>query len=100
MKNPLQHVSQLAKTLPSNRGNHIAPSTLARWCMHGIKTPDGGRIFLKGVRTPSGWCSTQEWVQEFFDAMTEASRPKDSPPPPGLAERDQRARARLAKAGF
>jgi hypothetical protein len=95
----LQHVSQLARTLPSNRGEHIAPSTLARWCMKGIRLPDGGRLHLKGVRTPSGWCSTPEWVQEFFDAMTAAAT-VNAPPPPGLAERDRRARERLAKAGF
>ena len=103
MDNPqaqLQHISQLARTLPSNRGEHIAPSTLARWCMRGVKTPDGGRLHLKGVRTPSGWCSTSEWVQEFFDAMTSVSKPDHAPPPPGLAERDRRARERLAKSGF
>jgi hypothetical protein len=100
MTDQLQHVSQLAKTLPSNRGDHIAPSTLARWCMKGIRLPDGGRLYLKGVRTPGGWCSTPEWVQGFFDAMTTASTPDDSPPSPGLAERDRRARERLAKKGF
>jgi hypothetical protein len=73
---------------------------MARWIMHGIKTPDGGRLFLRGVRTPSGWCSTAEWVQEFFDAMTSASTPNNSPPPPDLVERDRRARERLAKKGF
>ena len=98
--NQLQHISQLAKTLPSNRGEHIAPSTLAPWCMRGVKTPDGGRLHLKGVRTPSGWCSTPEWVQEFFDAMTQESKPRKRAPPPGLAERDRRAGERLAKAGF
>jgi hypothetical protein len=98
--NQLIHVSQLSKTLPSNRGQHIAPSTLARWCMHGVKLPDGSRLYLQGQRTPSGWCSTPEWVREFFDAMTAASRPGHAPPPPGLAERDRQARKRLAKVGF
>ena len=47
--------------------------------MRGVKTPDGGRLHLKGVRTPSGWCSTPEWVQEFFDAMTQESKPRNAP---------------------
>jgi hypothetical protein len=76
----LRPFAQIARSLPSIRANkHLHVTTISRWRWPGFAARDGSRITLRAVRLPSGWATTVEWVQEFFDAVT-ADKAGQQPP--------------------
>ncbi len=62
----LEKFSAIADRLPQMRqGKKVAVSTLHRWRTVGCRG-----VFLKAVRTPSGWCTTMAAVRRFFMKLT------------------------------
>jgi hypothetical protein len=63
----LRSFSDVARFLPRNRrGKKVHVSTLHRWRASGY---DGVR--LRCVKTPGGWRTSLEAVEEFFRLLTE-----------------------------
>jgi hypothetical protein len=66
-------LSQVARRFPPNKGDKpVHPATLTRWILEGIALSDGSRVKLRAVRFPAGWRTTNEWVDDFLEAMTAA----------------------------
>jgi hypothetical protein len=66
-------LSHVARRFPPNKGNRpVHPSSLTRWILDGIRLSDGSRIRLRGVRFPSGWRNTDEWIEDFLESLTAA----------------------------
>jgi hypothetical protein len=90
--------AEIARSLPPSRaGRPVHTSTISRWRSPGVRRRDGSCITLRAVRLPSGWATTAEWVQEFFDAVT-AEKSGQAPPPAAIrttARRREIARANL-----
>ena len=88
-------------------------STLIRWATRGTRLRDGSRLRLRAVRTPGGWRSRADWVQNFLDSVTSdrlgndaddaepgATAAPPKPRPPGPRRRSAREReAAAAQAG-
>jgi hypothetical protein len=64
--------SRIAKLIePSRNGKSIHVATLGRWRDPGVRSRDGkSMIRLRCTRTPSGWRTSVDAVQEFFNALT------------------------------
>jgi hypothetical protein len=45
-------------------------SSLVRWIKRGTRRRDGSRIRLRAVRAPGGWRTTEDWLSEFYGALT------------------------------
>ena len=59
--------------IPSQpNGKAVHPSTTWRWIRKGLEGIDGKRIKLKVTYVGNRPCVTQEAVDEFFQAVTEA----------------------------
>ncbi len=70
-------LQQIARRLPPNKASKPChPATLSRWILAGIGLKDGSRVKLRAVRFPAGWRTTDEWVDEFLEAIT-AARTED-----------------------
>ena len=69
----LQPLNELGPLLPTFRdGKPPTKGTLKRYITHGIQRPDGQRIFLEGLRAPSGvWCSTRAALARFLEARNQ-----------------------------
>ncbi len=74
----------------------------------GTALSDGSSLKLRAVRFPAGWRTTDEWVEEFLEAIT-ADRTGDRPTPvqhfkirsPSEQRRShERARRELKSFGF
>lgn len=64
--------SQVARMLPSSKGDKpVHPATVLRWRSRGVPLSDGTRVYLEGVRYPSGWKFTREALDAFLAAITE-----------------------------
>jgi hypothetical protein len=59
-------------------GKH--PSAGIRWVTKGVKLRNGERLHLRAFRSPSGWRTRPEWVEEFLVALTTDARGHDSAP--------------------
>jgi len=67
----LRSFSDLARFLPRSRERKkVHVSTLHRWRARGH-----GGVRLDCVKTPSGWCTSLEAVQDFFKQLTAAACP-------------------------
>jgi hypothetical protein len=79
----LRTVAEIAKLL----GRH--PSAVNRWITSGTLLSDGEtRLRLRAVKAPSGWMTSEEWLAEFFEALTcDAQRDVPTPPPARDANR-------------
>jgi len=65
-------LSELARLLPPTRkGRSVSPSTLWRWCRHGLRG-----VKLEHIRIGSRTFSTEKALQEFLEKSTEAGLPK------------------------
>lgn len=53
-------------------------STLIRWAIRGIRTPNGKRIHLRAVRVGHKWATCEEWFNDFIQAVTAASLPDEA----------------------
>jgi hypothetical protein len=64
-------LSQIARRFPPNKGDKpVHPATLTRWILEGSALSDGSRVKLRAVRFPAGWRTTDDWVNEFLEAIT------------------------------
>jgi hypothetical protein len=100
-------LSQMTRRLPPNRGSkpvHVA--TVTRWILKGCRASDGSQIKLRATRFPSGWRTTDQWVEDFLEAITRdrtrrQGRQSDSFRTPFGRLRDiERAERDLSAAGF
>jgi hypothetical protein len=65
------NLSQIARRFPPNKGDKpVHTATLTRWILKGTALSDGSRVKLRAVRFPAGWRTTDEWVDEFHEAIT------------------------------
>jgi hypothetical protein len=62
----------------NGRPPHIA--TGIRWGTDGVPLSDGSRLYLKVRRLPGRWVTTDEWVDEFIDALTRDRVGQDAAP--------------------
>jgi len=66
-----QSITQVASRFPSNRGDkRVHTATITRWILEGVTLSDGSKVKLRAVRFPAGWRTTDEWVDEFLEAIT------------------------------
>lgn len=83
--------AQAARRVPPLRGNGSThPSTIIRWIVNGCPDGGGGRIYLEGVRLPSGWVTSAEALARFLARLTSAyaaGAPPPAGPRPGSASR-------------
>jgi hypothetical protein len=64
-------LQQIARRFPPSKGDKpLHPATLTRWILEGVSLSDGSSIKLRAVRFPAGWRSTDEWVDDFLEAIT------------------------------
>jgi hypothetical protein len=70
---PYRSLQQIARRFPPNKADKaVHPATLTRWILKGIPLSDGSRVKLEAVRFPAGWRTTDEWVDDFLEALTAA----------------------------
>jgi hypothetical protein len=62
---------------PARQSKPISTATLTRWIKQGTKAPNGVWIKLRAVRFPAGWRTSEEWVEQFIDELTNASMETD-----------------------
>jgi hypothetical protein len=84
----------------------VHPSAPVRWMTRGSLLTGGSRVFLKSIRLPGGFRTTQEWLDEFLRVVaddkvpTPDESPKPATKPTPKSERVARMNAGLAAAGF
>jgi hypothetical protein len=62
----LRTFADIARFLPRTReGKKVHVSTLHRWRVRGH-----AGVYLRCVKTPSGWCTSLDAVWEFFEQLT------------------------------
>jgi hypothetical protein len=107
--NVYRSLRQIARRFPPNKADKaVHPATLTRWILKGIPLSDGSRVKLEAVRFPAGWRSTDEWVDDFLEALTAArteskltSGQTGAVRSPAKRQRDySRAKRELKAAGF
>lgn len=49
-------------------------STICRWRLQGIPTPDGGRLYLRYVRAGRRAFIAPEWLDDFLHRLSELER--------------------------
>lgn len=73
-------LTEACKIVPSRP----AACSLWRWCRKGVKTRDGGRVYLQHVRIGGKVYTTRDWLDAFFRETAEADnehfRSKDTRP--------------------
>jgi hypothetical protein len=67
-------LSQIAKRFPSaqDRCQHLAPSTIWRWCKIGVKTKNG-RVKLLATKIGTSWFVHEDDLQKFLDSLDKSS---------------------------
>ena len=53
---------------PEDKLLHV--STFWRWTQKGLRARDGTRVRLRSLRVGDTLCTTEEWLREFFEALT------------------------------
>lgn len=88
-------LTEAAKTIPGRRpGKRVSLGTLWRWCTQGLRNG----IRLKSVLVGGQRCTTRQWLQEFIEAMSQASQPETLPcPVPRTPNQRQAASERAAE---
>jgi hypothetical protein len=65
------NLSQAARLLGSNHDDKpVAPSTLTRWILSGVKLRGGGRLRLRALKLPGGWRIRPGDLDEFIERLT------------------------------
>jgi Protein of unknown function (DUF1580) len=66
-------LSSFQDRIPGHRKNsRLHPATLVRWCLRGVRLPDGSRVKLQAVRVGCRWLTTDAWFDKFITTLTEA----------------------------
>lgn len=97
----LEPTKQL-KIRSTRPGKNVHPSTVSRWILKGVKTPDGRRVKLRAVRLGWAWYTTRAWLDEFITASTPETAAPVATASRTLAERSRaaaQARKQLAQLG-
>jgi hypothetical protein len=88
-------LGQAIRRLGTGRGGrpiHVATAT--RWATEGVRLADGSRLRLKALRLPGRWVTTDEWVDEFTEALTADRIGQSAPAPPRPSAEWQRRQDR------
>jgi hypothetical protein len=95
---PLRLVPDLPWLPARRKDSKLAPSTLWRWRTTGVKG-----VILRTARMGSMWCTTEEWLKEFFEDSAAPNNPAERPSirtPTRRAREIARTQERLVRAGF
>lgn len=101
---PLIRLSDAARLAGPGRGNrptHL--STVLRWILDGVLTPNGERVRLEAIRVGSAWKTSTAAVQRFLAALTPRldDQPTAAPRTPQMRQRAADvASRRLAEDGI
>jgi hypothetical protein len=93
-------VAFFVKSIPGARGAaKVSASTTHRWITCGVTAADGSRVRLKAVRV--GWCwhTCQEWVDDFFSALSAVPGAPTMRSPAELRRSSEKAARELEAAG-
>jgi hypothetical protein len=74
MPDPLIRLTDAAKLpwLPARRGGgRLNLATLWRWALKGLRARDGTTVKLQAIRVGETLCTSEAWLREFFDHLTE-----------------------------
>jgi hypothetical protein len=97
-------LSQAARRIPPFRENKpVAPSTVFRWIMAGVRLPDGTRLRLEGVRLGGRWLTSGPAIERFIDRQTPQFAGAPTPASRTAAQREraaERAARELARLGI
>jgi hypothetical protein len=64
-------ISQASRRFPPYRENKpIAPSTVFRWMLNGVRLPDGSRVRLEAVRLGGRWLTSAPAIERFIARQT------------------------------
>jgi hypothetical protein len=82
----LLSLAQAARRFPPYRaGRPVNPSTLWRWCRHGVKVPGIGVVRLECVRLSGRWLTSEEAISRFVARQTpDMEQPAATPRSPAL----------------
>jgi hypothetical protein len=73
----------------------VHPSAVIRWMRNGTVLADGSRVYLKHIRLPGGFRTTQTWLDDFLQAVADGRAPK-----PNESTMPQRARVKQMRAAL
>jgi hypothetical protein len=85
-----------AELPPARNGKRCHLSTLLRWGLKGLKSPDGTLVRLEMVRLGARWVTSREALTRFSNRLTPRLDKPDTPTPRAPADR-RRASERAAK---
>jgi hypothetical protein len=83
----------------AGRQTGTSPSAVTRWILNGAALKNGSRLKLKAIRLPGGFRTTQQWVDEFIEALT-SDRTGSSVASEVVGSRAEQATQRLVAAGW
>ena len=81
----------------------VHPSAIVRWMRRGTLLNDGSRVCLTHLRLPGGFRTTQEWLDEFLQAVADDKAGKQVATPEAPRPRAARVaamHAELSQAGY
>jgi hypothetical protein len=94
---------QIARRCPPGRGvgPHVNAATLWRWCRHGVRLPDGRRVYLEALRVAGRWVTSEQALERFIASQQAVTEPASATPPtPAQRQRAaERAGAELEARG-
>jgi Protein of unknown function (DUF1580) len=89
-------IHEAAAAFPGRQpGKTLNFSTIWRWILKGIRTPDGQVVRLEAVRLGARWVTSREALARFSARLTPTAT--DSQAAPRTPTQRQRASARAAK---
>src|SRR5215831_14851316 len=94
--------------LPQRRGSgRLHVSTVWRWCLKGLRARDGTPVKLRALRVGQTLCTSEQWLQDFFEQLTAhdpalaADKPVSAIRTPGKRRRaSERAAEELEREGI
>lgn len=95
-------ISQVCRRLPGARGaEHVTPSTVTRWILHGCPARSGSRVKLAATRAGGRWLVQPADLDKFFAALADESNTscRNSEVNPGHDTAGRRAGELLQKLG-
>jgi hypothetical protein len=85
-------MAQAARRFPPFRENKpIAPSTVFRWILDGVRLPDGSRVRLEAVRCGGRWLTSGPAIERFIARQTPSLETSPEPTPRTARKRERAA---------
>lgn len=97
---PLMDVIRHQKLPPGRNGKRLHLSTLLRWVIDGVRTPDGARVRLEAIRVGARWLTSDAALQRFAERLTPRMDDTPAPIPTPTRQRDAAERAGKALSEF